>query len=140
MKLFLLILVGFIFVNKVNSQNAYGKITVEFEIDSDSVYTKAQIMGAVPNGDSTWKDSILKKIKTSTFVKNGAKKGKYTVVVQYIVDKEGSISDVKALTNHGYGMERETVKVIQKGPVWKPAPQGGREVRPLRTSSNAPRQ
>lgn len=132
MKLFLLILVSFIFINKTYSQNGYGKITIEIEIDSDTVFTKADIIGAVPGGDSTWKDSAIKRMNTSIFVKNGAKRGKYIVVVQYIVDKDGIISDVKALTNHGYGMEKEAVKIVQKGPAWKPAPQGGREVRPFR--------
>ena len=44
--------------------------------------------------------------------------GTYTVVVQFVVDKEGNVSDVKALTSHGYGMEDEAVRVIKKGPQW----------------------
>ncbi|HET9429556.1 MAG TPA: energy transducer TonB, partial [Chitinophagaceae bacterium] len=55
-----------------------------------------------------------------------------TVWVQFIVDKEGAISDVKALSNHGYGMEEEAVKVIRKGPAWIPAIQNGRAVKAYR--------
>ena len=61
-------------------------------------------------------------------VDNGAPEGTYTVYVQFVVDKEGNISDVKALTNHGYGMEEEAVRVIKKGPNWTPAIQNGRPV------------
>jgi periplasmic protein TonB len=130
MKLFLLILVNLIFINKAYSQNAYGKIFIEIEIDSDTVFTKADITGAVPGGDSTWKDSVIKKMNTSIFVMNGAKRGKYTVVVQYLVDKEGQIGDVKCLSNLGYGMESEAMRAIRKPPVWGPAPaEGGRPVR-----------
>lgn len=132
MKLFLLILVNLIFINKAYSQHAYGKIIIEIEIDSDSVFTKADIIGAVPGGDSTWKDSIIKKMNTSFFVKNGAKKGKYTVMVQYLIDKDGSIADVKCLNDPGYGIGQESVRAIRKRPAWEPAPQGGRRIRPPR--------
>jgi protein TonB len=53
-------------------------------------------------------------------------------MVQFVVDKEGNISDVKALTNHGYGMEQEAVRAIQKGPKWTPAVQNGRQVKAYR--------
>ena len=65
-------------------------------------------------------------------VDNGAPEGTYTVWVQFIVDKQGAISDVRALTNHGYGMEAEAVKVIQRGPNWNPAQQNGRYVKAFR--------
>ena len=65
-------------------------------------------------------------------IENGAPEGSYTVVVQFIVDKEGKISDVKATTNHGHGMEEEAIKVIRKGPDWIPAIQNGRQVKAYR--------
>jgi len=49
-----------------------------------------------------------------------------------VVDKEGNVSDVKPLTSHGYGMEDEAVRVIKKGPQWKPAIQNGRNVKAYR--------
>lgn len=140
MKLFLLILVNFIFINKACSQRAYGKIIIEIEIGSDSVFIKADIIGAVPGGDTTWKDSIIKKMNTSGFVRNGAKRGKYTVMVQYLTDKDGDIADIKCLSNSGYGMEAEALRVMRKNTGWRPALQGGHPVRPFRTSSSAPRQ
>lgn len=140
MKPVVLILASLLFINKAHGQHAYGKIIIEIEIASDSVFTKAAVTGAVPGGDSTWKDSVVQKLNTSTFVKNGAEKGKYTVVVQYLVDKEGHIGDVKCLTHCGYGMEAEAMRVIPKHSAWVPALQGGRKVMPLRTSSSTPSQ
>ncbi len=134
MKLFLFIIVNLILTNKVYSQRAYGKVIIEIEIASRNVFTKADIMGAVPVTDTTWKNYILQNLNTSTFVKNGAKKGKYTVIVQYLVDKEGHVSDVKCLSNSGYGMEAEAMRVISKGSAWIPATQRGYEVKPYRTS------
>ena len=57
-----------------------------------------------------------KKLNPSAPVDNGAPEGTYTVYVQFVVSKDGNISDVRALTNHGYGMEEEAVRVIKKGP------------------------
>jgi protein TonB len=139
MKLFLSILVSFIFINKTCSQLAFGKVTIEIEIDSDTIFTTADIMGPVPNGDTTWKDSIIQKLNTSEFRKNGAKIGKYTIIIQYLVDVDGSIGEVRCLTATGYGMCQEAVRAIRSRPRWEPAPQG-QSVKPLRTSGTNRRQ
>jgi periplasmic protein TonB len=39
---------------------------------------------------------------------------------------------VKALSDHGYGMEAEAIKIIKKGPAWKAALQNGRNVNAYR--------
>ena len=54
------------------------------------------------------------------------------MVVQFVVDKYGNISEIKALTNHGYGMEKEVIRVIKLGPKWNPAIQDGRQVKAYR--------
>ena len=61
-------------------------------------------------------------------VSNGAPAGKYTVVVSFLVDKNGVISDVVAENDPGYGTKAEAVRVITKGPNWKPAIQNGNKV------------
>jgi protein TonB len=48
------------------------------------------------------------------------------------VDAEGGVSDIKTLTNHGYGMEEEAIRVITKGPTWTPAIQNGQNVKSYR--------
>ena len=48
--------------------------------------------------------------------------------MQFIVDRDGNISDVKALNDPGFGTAEEAVRVIKKGPKWKPALQNGRNV------------
>jgi periplasmic protein TonB len=63
---------------------------------------------------------------------NKARRGRYMVVVRFIVAKDGSISEVVAETNHGYGMEKEVVRVIKIGPKWTPAMQNGNVVKAYR--------
>lgn len=49
--------------------------------------------------------------------------------VQFIVNSDGTISDVKVLNPQGYGFDEEAERVISKMPKWKPGKQGGRKVR-----------
>ncbi|HRF24975.1 MAG TPA: energy transducer TonB, partial [Chitinophagaceae bacterium] len=82
-----------------------------------------------PGGDIGWRKYLTNTLSANAPVDNGAPAGKYTVYVQFIVDREGNISEVKALTNNGYGMEDEAVRVIKRGPKWTPAVQNGRQVK-----------
>jgi D-alanyl-D-alanine endopeptidase (penicillin-binding protein 7) len=47
---------------------------------------------------------------------------------KFIVSKTGDISDVTAENDPGYGTKAEAIRVITKGPKWKPAVQNGRNV------------
>ena len=53
--------------------------------------------------------------------------------VRFVVEKDGSISDVKALNNPGYGLAGGAVKVVQSGPAWTAARQNGKRVRSWHT-------
>jgi protein TonB len=111
-----------------------GKQIVEEkkEEDENKIFDKVEIEASFPGGDSKWRQYLERTLNANTPVDNGAAEGTYSVVVQFVVDKEGKISDVRPLTNHGYGMEQEAVRVIQKGPKWNPAQQNGRQVKAYR--------
>jgi protein TonB len=51
------------------------------------------------------------------------------VFVQFIVEKDGSITDVQTVKGIGGGCDEEAVRVVQSSPKWKPAKQRGRPVR-----------
>jgi protein TonB len=102
------------------------------ETDYDQTFTKVEVEASFKGGEGAWRKYLERNLNASAPVDNGANPGSYTVVVQFIVDKEGNISDVKALTNHGYGMEDEAVRVIKRGPKWEPAIQNGRQVKAYR--------
>ena len=48
------------------------------------------------------------------------------------MDIDGTVSDIKALTNLGYGLEQEAIRVLKKAAKWKPAIQDGRQVKAYR--------
>ena len=52
-----------------------------------------------------------------------------TVYVEFVVEKDGSISDVKVLRGIGGGCDEEAVRVVNSMPKWKPGKQRGQPVR-----------
>lgn len=111
-----------------------GKQVIEEkkEDDENKIFEKVEIEASFKGGEGAWRKYLERNLNANTPVDNGAPEGTYTVWVQFIVDKGGNISDVKALSNHGYGMEDEAVKVIRKGPAWVAAIQNGRPVKAYR--------
>jgi periplasmic protein TonB len=102
-------------------------------IDStDSPFTRVEVEAEFPGGASEWKKYLQKNLNPNVPTDNRARRGKYMVVVRFIVAKDGSISEVVAETNHGYGMEKEVVRVIKMGPKWTPAMQNGNIVKAYR--------
>ncbi len=51
------------------------------------------------------------------------------VFVQFVVNTDGSLTDVKAIKGIGAGCDDEAVRVIKSAPKWKPGKQRGRAVR-----------
>jgi protein TonB len=56
-------------------------------------------------------------------------KGK--VYVTFVVEKDGSLTDIKVLRDIGYGTGKEAIRVLNKCPRWIPGEQNGKKVRVL---------
>jgi protein TonB len=56
-------------------------------------------------------------------------KGK--VYVTFVVEKDGSLTDIKVLKDIGYGTGKEAIRVLNKCPKWTPGEQNGKKVRVL---------
>jgi len=100
------------------------------EEDYDKVFTKVEKEAKFPGGPDGWRKYLERNLDANVAANDGAPTGNYTVKVQFIVDKTGAISNVKAIevpkTCPSCGPE--AVKVIAKGPKWEPAVQNGRNV------------
>ena len=53
------------------------------------------------------------------------------VLVGFVIEKDGSVTDIKILScsENGYGFEREATRVVRNMPRWKPGKQNGRPAR-----------
>ncbi len=109
-----------------NTTGAIGAIKADNDIDV--VFTDVQIPAEFPGGIPAWSKYLERNLNRDLPIDNGAPPGKYTVVVSFIVDKNGGISEVNADNDPGYGTKAEAIRVIVKGPSWKPAVQNGRNV------------
>ena len=105
-----------------------GVVEAPKEEDYDKVFTVVQIPAEFPGGLPAWQKYLERNLNRDLPVENGAPPGKYTVYVTFIVDKSGGISDVQAENDPGYGTKDEAMRVIKKGPAWKPAVQNSRNV------------
>lgn len=86
-------------------------------------FVSKMVNASFPGGDVAWKKYLERYLDSETAINHNAPAGVYKVIVVFMVNTQGKISDVKAETNFGYGMEAEAIRVIKKGPDWVPASQ-----------------
>lgn len=102
------------------------------DIVGPDIFERVEIEASFPGGAEKWKRYLERTLISVNPADEGAPEGTYTTIVQFVVDIDGSISDVKSLTNFGYGMEDVAIKAIERGPKWNPAIQNGRQVKAYR--------
>lgn len=95
-------------------------------------FDKVEVEPSFPGGDAAWRKYLESNLDANIPLRHQAPPGAYSVVVMFIVDKEGNLADVRTLTHLGYGMEEEALRVIKAGPKWLPALQNGKVVRAYR--------
>ena len=115
-------------VNAPIEKPVAGVSAINKEDEEGKIFCFVQIPAEFPGGLQGWSKYLERNLNNSLPVENGAPSGRYTVVVLFIVDKSGVISDVVAENDPGYGTKAEAIRVIAKGPNWKPAVQNGRNV------------
>ena len=107
-----------------------GKGVVEapkkVEEDWDKTFTKVEIESEYPGGAAAWTRYLLKTLRYPQEAQDNEIQG--TVVVQFIVDKAGVVSNVEAISGP-QELRDEAVRVIKKSGQWTPAVQNGRQVK-----------
>ena len=74
-----------------------------------------------PGGKKAWHDFLRSQIKLPVIFSNKPAAGLYRVIVRIIVNSDGKIREISAVSNCGYGMEAELIRCIKKSPDWIPA-------------------
>ena len=102
-------------------------------IDENQVFTKVEIEARVDI--KMWRRHLETNLQR--YIEDardaGMAPGQYTVNVRFLVERDGSVTDVQALTDPGYGLSKGAVDVLRKGPKWTPGVQNGRNVRSYQT-------
>ncbi|NUY81018.1 energy transducer TonB [Flavobacterium sp. MAH-1] len=55
------------------------------------------------------------------------------VIASFVIERDGSVTNVKILRDMGFGTGEEAVRVLNKSPKWSPGEQNGRKVRTMFT-------
>ena len=91
----------------------------------DSILSKVEIEAAYPGGKTAWSGYLSKNIHYPQIAIDKEIKG--TVIVQFVVDKEGTVSNVKAISGPKE-LRDESVRVVKVSGKWEPGVQHGKRV------------
>ena len=99
---------------------------VEEEV-ADEIFTIVEDQPTPKGGMAAFYEYVGKKLKYPAQARRMGIEGK--VFVEFVVDKDGSITDVNAIKGIGAGCDEEAKRVIENAPKWNPGKQRGRPVK-----------
>lgn len=116
--------------NSNDSLHQYSKDTV-------GVFEEVEEEAAFPGGDTAWRSFLIHNLnvdKISDLVKIPPKKKVFTqtIVVRFIVCKDGSLCEIKAEKKGQAPLKAEAERVIRNSPNWIPAVVKGKNVKAYR--------
>lgn len=94
--------------------------------DDDGILVSVQIESEYPGGMSAWQRFLNRNLRYPQGAIDQGVEG--FVTVQFIVDKEGNVSNVEAVSGPAE-LRAEAERVIKKSGKWTPAIQNGRQVK-----------
>lgn len=93
----------------------------------DEIFTVVESPAAPRGGFGAFYQNISERIKYPAPARRMRIEGK--VFVEFVVNRDGSIQDVRAVKGIGAGCDEEAVRVVETAPDWVPARQRGKTVR-----------
>ena len=94
---------------------------------SDEIFQIPEKQPAFPGGETALSKYWADNLKYPAIAKENGVQGK--VVVRFIVEKDGSLTEIQILRDLGGGCGKEAVRLVQAMPKWIPGEQGGQIVR-----------
>ena len=95
--------------------------------EKDTVFQVVEQMPKFPGGDQAMFDYISKNVKYPEQAKESGIQGR--VFVSFVVEKDGSVSNVEVARGIGGGCDEEGIRVVKSMPKWTPGQQAGKAVR-----------
>ena len=95
--------------------------------DDDRIYDIVEENAQFPGGDEACFKWLSEHLKYPAICQEQGVQGR--VIVKFVVNKDGSIDDIKILRSPDPNLSKEAERVIKLMPKWKPARQGNKPVR-----------
>ncbi|HMJ69799.1 MAG TPA: energy transducer TonB [Cyclobacteriaceae bacterium] len=115
---------------EVSQDTKVEEITVKAEEpkeEVDEIFTIVEESAAPKGGMAAFYKFVGDKMKYPPQARRMGIDGK--VFVEFVINKDGSITDVKAVKGIGAGCDEEAVRVVQSAPAWTPGKQRGKPVK-----------
>lgn len=117
---------------KIETTESDEKVAIEIEEESDEeFFMVVENMPEFPGGDAGLMKYIQNNVKYPPIANEYNITGK--VYVSFIVDKSGSVTDVKIVRGVDKSLDAEAVRVVKSLPKYKPGKQRGNAVRVMFT-------
>ena len=94
-------------------------------VDNDKIFELVEVEAQFPGGEPAWAKFLQNNLVYPKKAK--LKKIQGTVLLQFIVDKGGSVDDIEVLQGPKE-LRESAINVLKKMPTWKPAYQNGHPV------------
>ena len=119
------------FAQTSNVAATVGKIQIKSEDEGvqeeQTIFTVVEQEASFPGGLEELGKYLAKSIKYPQQARETGTKGK--VILTFVVERDGSITDIKVLRDIGSGCGEEAKRVVSEMPKWQPAKQRGKAVR-----------
>ena len=99
----------------------------EEEVEEEQIFQIVEETAEFPGGMSECMKWLSKEIKYPTISQENGVQGR--VIVQFVVNRDGSIVDAKIARGVDPYLDKEALRVVNKMPKWKPGKQRGKAVR-----------
>ncbi len=120
------ILIFCVFCTQSWAQGVHNKAEFK-EKDIYSTFDEVQEKPEFPGGQTAFYKFIGTTFKVSAEAKKNKVKGK--AFVQFIIEKDGSLSSFKVVKDLGFGVGDEAIRVLKLSPKWIAGAVGGKAVR-----------
>ena len=100
---------------------------VEEEPEEQEIFDVVEKMPEFPGGNAALMSYLAKNIKYPTIAQENGTQGR--VIVQFVVNKDGSIVDAKVARSVDPYLDKEALRVINSMPKWNPGMQRNKPVR-----------
>jgi len=105
-----------------------SNLNQELLVDTANVvYEVVEIQPSPPGGMAGWNKYLMENLRYPT---NAQRKGiEGTVIVAFVVNTDGTTTDIQILRSVGGGCDEEVIRIVQGSPKWTPGMQRGTPVR-----------
>ena len=94
--------------------------------NEDEVFTMVEVMPKFPGGQAGLFQYLARSIKYPVIAQKSKEQGR--VIIQMVISKDGSLSNIKVLRSVSPSLDAEAVRVVGNMPKWEPGMQKGQPV------------